>query len=209
MVQFLDPETADILQFLDPEIVKIDKQISGSRNSRNGAISGSRNRRKGRQILYHSILNRHHLYMSLSPYMCVRLSGCTKIVCFSVPPLRVSPSLPLWAFPSPMCIFSLGPNFSWACHKLNHCTGELGWPPIATGLWFFLNNRNIKIIFIKLKLLLALLVSDSMGTDAIPSFMGLYVWRNSLREDHPTYGRNNEDQSLRIMRNGKWAFCTG
>ena len=41
MVQFLDPETAEILQFLDPEIVKMDKKISGSRN-----------RRKGRQILY-------------------------------------------------------------------------------------------------------------------------------------------------------------
>ena len=27
MVQFLDPETADILQFLDPEIVKLDKKI--------------------------------------------------------------------------------------------------------------------------------------------------------------------------------------
>ena len=52
MVQFLDPETADILQFLDPEIVKIDKKKSGSRNRRNGAISGSRNRRNGRQILY-------------------------------------------------------------------------------------------------------------------------------------------------------------
>ena len=54
MVQFLDPETAEILQFLDPEIVKMDKKISGSRNRRNGAISGSRNRRKGRQILYHT-----------------------------------------------------------------------------------------------------------------------------------------------------------
>ena len=52
MVQFLDPETTEILQFLDPEIVKIDKKISASRNHRNGAISGSRNRRKGRQILY-------------------------------------------------------------------------------------------------------------------------------------------------------------
>ena len=52
MVQFLDPETAEILQFLDPEIVKMDKTISGSRNRRNGEISGSRNRRKGRQILY-------------------------------------------------------------------------------------------------------------------------------------------------------------
>ena len=52
MVQFLDPETAEILKFLDPEIVKMDKQISGSRNLRNGVISGSRNRRKGRQILY-------------------------------------------------------------------------------------------------------------------------------------------------------------
>ena len=29
MVQFLDPETAEILQFLDPEIVKMDKTISG------------------------------------------------------------------------------------------------------------------------------------------------------------------------------------
>ena len=27
MVQFLDPETAEILQFLDPEIVKMDKKI--------------------------------------------------------------------------------------------------------------------------------------------------------------------------------------
>ena len=52
MVQFLDPETAEILQFLDPEIVKMDKKKSGSRNRRNGAISGSINRRKGRQILY-------------------------------------------------------------------------------------------------------------------------------------------------------------
>ena len=52
MVQFLDPETTEILPFLDPEIVKIDKKIYGSRNRRNGAISGSRNRRKGPQILY-------------------------------------------------------------------------------------------------------------------------------------------------------------
>ena len=52
MVQFLDPETAEIPQFLDPEFVKMDKINSGSRNRRNGAISGSRNRRKGRQILY-------------------------------------------------------------------------------------------------------------------------------------------------------------
>ena len=52
MVQFLDPEIAEILQFLDPEIVKMDEKISGSRNCRNGAISGSRNSRKGRQILY-------------------------------------------------------------------------------------------------------------------------------------------------------------
>ena len=52
MVQFLDPETTEILPFLDPEIVKMDKKNSGSRNCRNGAISGSRNRRKGRQILY-------------------------------------------------------------------------------------------------------------------------------------------------------------
>ena len=36
MVQFLDPEIAEILQFLDPEIMKMDKQISGSRNRRNG-----------------------------------------------------------------------------------------------------------------------------------------------------------------------------
>ena len=36
MVQFLDPETAEILQFLDPEIVNMDKIISGSRNCRNG-----------------------------------------------------------------------------------------------------------------------------------------------------------------------------
>ena len=27
MVQFLDPETAEILQFLDPEIIKMDKKI--------------------------------------------------------------------------------------------------------------------------------------------------------------------------------------
>ena len=52
MVQFLDPEIAEMLQFLDPEIVKMDKIISGSRNRKNGAISGSRNPRKGRQILY-------------------------------------------------------------------------------------------------------------------------------------------------------------
>ena len=52
MVQFLDPEIAEILQFLDPEIMKMDKQISGSRNRRNGAISGSRNHRKGGKILY-------------------------------------------------------------------------------------------------------------------------------------------------------------
>ena len=52
MVQFLDPETTEILPFLDPEIVKMDKKYSGSRNCRNGAISESRNRRKGRQILY-------------------------------------------------------------------------------------------------------------------------------------------------------------
>ena len=55
MVQFLDPETTEILPFLDPEIVKMDKKNSGSRNCRNGAISGSRNRRKGRQILYADI----------------------------------------------------------------------------------------------------------------------------------------------------------
>ena len=52
MVQFLDPETAEILQFMDPDIVKMDKKNSGSRNCRNGLISGSTNRRKGRQILY-------------------------------------------------------------------------------------------------------------------------------------------------------------
>ena len=52
MVQFLDPETTEILPFLDPEIVKMDQKNSGSRNHRNGVISGSRNRRKGRQILY-------------------------------------------------------------------------------------------------------------------------------------------------------------
>ena len=52
MVQFLDPETTDILQFLDPKIVKMDKKISRSRNRKNGVISGSRNRRKGRKILY-------------------------------------------------------------------------------------------------------------------------------------------------------------
>ena len=52
MVQFLDPETTEILPFLDPEIVEMDKKNSGSRNFRNGAISGSRNHRKGRQILY-------------------------------------------------------------------------------------------------------------------------------------------------------------
>ena len=70
MVQFLDPETAEILQFLDPEIVKIDKKKSGSRNRRNGAISGSRNRRKGRQILYHSILHAK---------TCQTLSGESKL----------------------------------------------------------------------------------------------------------------------------------
>ena len=69
--------------------------------------------------------------------------------------------------------------------------------------------QHLKMIFIELKLLLALLVSDSMDTGAIPSFMGLYVWRNSVRNDHATYGRNNEDQSLRMMPNEKWAFCTG
>ena len=65
MVQFLDPEIAEILQFLDPEIVKMDKIISGFRNGRNGAISGSRNRRKGRQILYaatHPHLTQENLF---------------------------------------------------------------------------------------------------------------------------------------------------
>ena len=55
MVQFLDPETTEILPFLDPEIIKMDKKNSGSINRRNGAISGYINRRKGRQILYLSI----------------------------------------------------------------------------------------------------------------------------------------------------------
>ena len=79
MVQFLDPEIAEILQFLDPEIVKMDKIISGSRNCRNGAISGSRNRRKGRQILYVDTIS------ILSLFTCNCLSiFCLYLLSFSL-----------------------------------------------------------------------------------------------------------------------------
>ena len=46
MLQFVDPETADILQFLYPEIVKMDQKILNPEIHRNGVISGSRNCKK-------------------------------------------------------------------------------------------------------------------------------------------------------------------